>query len=143
MTDPAVLLQRLYQTTRAITHDLYRRLEPLGLFTSEWGIISVLHKDGPMSQAALAGRLNIEPPAISKMLLRLEQRNLITRRQGSSRRENLVGISDLARSQYDVWERLVAAHHAQILAGLSPADLDQLFGVLSRIYENARPSGEA
>ncbi|MTJ83295.1 MAG: MarR family transcriptional regulator [Telmatospirillum sp.] len=142
MTDPETLLQCLFKTTRAITHDLYRTLEPHGLFTSEWGLISLLHNQGPMSQAALAARLNIEPPAISKMLLRMEKRGLISRGPGSSRRENLVRISDQGLAQLDLWQRLVDDHHARILAGLSPAEIELLVSALSRIHENTRSPRE-
>jgi DNA-binding MarR family transcriptional regulator len=136
MVDADGLVHQLYQTTRAISKDLNQRFEPEGLYSSEWGIISILKKRGPMSQASLAGYLNIEPPAISKTLLRLEEKSLIKREIGLSRREKLVSLTTLAEERCHHWEKIIDGHHADLLTGVSQDDIEKLFSILGCLFDN-------
>ncbi|PKU22144.1 MarR family winged helix-turn-helix transcriptional regulator [Telmatospirillum siberiense] len=136
MVDADTVIHQLYQTTRAISKDLNQRFEPEGLFSSEWSIISVLRKRGPMTQASLAGYLNIEPPAISKTLLRLEEKGLIKRETGSSRREKLVSLTALSAEKYRQWENIIAAHHADLLREIGTDDLEHFVSVLAALFKN-------
>lgn len=139
MVDADTVIHQLYQTTRAISKDLNQRFDPEGLYSSEWSIISVLRKRGTMTQAALAGYLNIEPPAISKTLLRLEEKNLIKRATGASRREKLVSLTDLSQERYQQWETIIESHHADLLRGIRAEDLDHFVSVLGALFKNALP----
>ncbi|MDR3400972.1 MAG: MarR family transcriptional regulator [Chthoniobacter sp.] len=139
MTSPDSLLRRLFQAARAITRDLNAELESEGLFSAEWAILSLLHGAGPASQAALAAGLSIEPPAISKALARLEAKGLVSRGEGPNRRENRVALSPVAEARFALWAERAGAHHARVLAGLTPAETEQLHALLSRLYANVRP----
>jgi DNA-binding MarR family transcriptional regulator len=137
MIGPDALCQLLFRTTRAISKDLNQRLDAHGLFSSEWGVISLLRQRGPMTQAELSAYLNIEPPAISKTLLRLEKKRLVSRRVGKSRREKIVTLTSSAEALFPAWEQIVKAHHRKILKDIRRADRDQLYRVLSDVLVNA------
>ncbi|MDR3435469.1 MAG: MarR family transcriptional regulator [Telmatospirillum sp.] len=142
MVDADGLIHQLYQTIRAISKDLNQRFESQGIYSSEWSIISILKKRGPMSQASLAGYLNIEPPAISKTLLRLEEKNLIKREIGSSRREKLVSLTEYAKDKYREMEKIIESHHHEILNGISADSLDNMYSTLIALFKNACHSTE-
>jgi MarR family transcriptional regulator, transcriptional regulator for hemolysin len=141
MPGPHALCQLLYRTTRAISKDLNQRLEAYGLFSSEWGVVSLLRQRGPMTQAELSTYLNIEPPAISKTLLKLERKRLVHRRVGKSRREKIVALTAAADALFPEWEEIVKAHHHKILRGVRRADRDHLHRILSDVLANAGADG--
>lgn len=132
------IIHQLYQTTRIISTGLNQQLEPCGIFSSEWAIITTVKTQGTMSQTALANYLHIEPPAISKSLANLERKGLIERREGCNKREKTVVLTDLALSRYPHWNDIVRQQRQQLLAGLTPERLDSLYGVLKDIFNNAQ-----
>jgi DNA-binding MarR family transcriptional regulator len=90
-----------------------------------------------MTQAELSAYLNIEPPAISKTLLRLEKKRLVSRRTGKSRREKIVTLTGAADALFPEWEQIVKAHHRKILKNIRVADQDHLYRILSDVLANA------
>jgi DNA-binding MarR family transcriptional regulator len=132
------LMHLLYQTTRAISKNLNHLLGVYDLFSSEWTIIKVIKEKGTMSQASLAGYLNIEPAAISKSLLRLEKKKIIERRVGSDKREKSVFLTQMAIEQYPVWSLVVAGQREQMLGSLPTENQKELIAFLKKIYENAQ-----
>lgn len=133
-----MLLHQLYQTTRVITKGLNRRLEPLGIYTSEWSIILLLKENATMTQVGLANYLNIEPPAITNSLRKLEKKGFIERRPGADRREKKVCLSEKALEQYSKWEQAVNEYEKVIFTGLPKPKQDELSALLSTIFLNAR-----
>ncbi len=132
------IIHQLYQTTRIISTDLNQQLEPCGIYSSEWAIITTVKTRGAMSQTALANYLHIEPPAISKSLANLERKGLIERREGCNKREKTVVLTDVALSRYPHWNDIVRQQRQQLLAGLTQERLDSLYGVLKDIFNNAQ-----
>jgi len=143
MIGPDALCQLLFRTTRALSKDLNQRLDAHGLFSSEWGVISLLRQRSPMTQAELSAYLNIEPPAISKTLLRLEKKRLVHRRVGKNRREKIVTLTISANALFAEWEQIVKAHHQKILRGIRRTDQDHLYRILSDVLANANSGGGA
>ncbi|QDR83153.1 MarR family winged helix-turn-helix transcriptional regulator [Sporomusa termitida] len=134
------IIHQLYQTTRIISTGLNQQLEPCGIYSSEWAIITTVKTKGAMSQTALAKYLNIEPPAISKSLANLERKGLIERREGCNKREKTVMLTALALGRYTHWQAIVRQQRQQLLAGLSEERLNSCYGILKDICNNAQPS---
>lgn len=132
------IVHQLYQTTRIISTGLNQQLEPWGIYSSEWAIITTVKTKGAMSQTALANYLHIEPPAISKSLSNLERKGLIERREGCNKREKTVFLTDVALSRYPQWNNIVSQQRQQLLAGLSEERLDSFYGMLKDIFKNAQ-----
>lgn len=132
------LLHNLHQTTRVIARGVNRVLQPWGLSSSEWSIIRVLKLHGPQTQRALAAFLHIEPPAITKSLVRLEQRGLIDRSEGKDRRTKKTSLSERAVQLYPEWEERIREHRSALLADLSGERQEDLQDLLTHIRENAR-----
>lgn len=79
-------------------------LADYGLYSSEWSIIVTLKKNGPISQIALAKYLNIEPAAISKTVVKLEEKGFVGRKYINDKREKKVSLTEKALSQYTTWK---------------------------------------
>ncbi len=138
MEHSELLLHQLFQTVRIITKGLNRRLEPYGIYGSEWSIITTLNEKGSMTQAALASYLNIEPPAVSKSLVKLERKGLIMRISGVDKREKKVTLSQQALDQCFLWKEIVGHHRNAILNNLSEEEQKELTMLLKIIFQNAQ-----
>ena len=138
MDESEALLHQLFQTARIISKGLNSCLEPYGLYGSEWAIITTLKKEGAMNQGALAGYLNIEPPAVSRSLMKLERKGFITRNSGSDRREKTVFLSEAALQQYPQWLDISGHHRQAILADLPEEKVAELTGLLKNVFQSAQ-----
>lgn len=133
-----MLLHQLYQTTRIISKGLNKRLEPLGIYTSEWSIILLLKENGVMTQVGLANYLNIEPPAITNSLNKLEKKGFIERKPGVDKREKKVYLSETARKQYAKWEKAVNDYRNLIFADFTELKEKELSALLKTIFLSAQ-----
>lgn len=138
MENSEILLHQLFQTVRIISKGLNKSLDSHGIYGSEWSIITTLNEMGSMTQGALASYLNIEPPAVSKSLVKLEQKGLIMRIAGADKREKKVTLSEEAVEQYLMWREIVGHHRKVILNNLSEEKQKELTMLLRTIFQNAQ-----
>lgn len=138
MDKSEILLHQLFQTIRIISKGLNKSLEPYGLYSSEWSIITTLKEAGPMTQGALASYLNIEPPAVSRSLVKLEEKGLITRTSGIDKREKNVCLSVAALRQYPKWLEVSGQHRQAILSDLTEEKVNELTLLLKNVYHSAQ-----
>lgn len=138
MEKPEILLHQLFQTVRIVGKGLNKSLEPYGIYSSEWSIITTLNEKGSMTQGALASYLNIEPPAVSKSLVKLERKGLIMRLSGMDKREKKVTLSQEAVKQYLTWKEIVGQHRKAILQHLSEEEQRHLTMLLKTIFQDAQ-----
>ena len=136
--NPAKLIHLLYQTTRAISQGVNQVLVESGLYSSEWSIIVTIKENGPISQIALANYLNIEPAAISKTVVKLEEKGFIERKSGNDKREKIVLLTEKALSQYTIWEKAIDNHRQSVLVDLPEAKQHELYVMLESIYSNSQ-----
>ncbi|TWH47703.1 MarR family winged helix-turn-helix transcriptional regulator [Sporomusa sp. KB1] len=134
----STLIHLLYQTTRAISQGVNQALVEYGLYSSEWSIIVAIKETGPISQIALAKYLNIEPAAISKTVVKLEEKGFIERKSGNDKREKKVLLTEKALSQYTIWEKAIDDHRQSILVDLPQEKQHELYTMLESIYSNSQ-----
>ncbi len=132
------LLHQLFQTVRIVSKGLNHCLEPYGLYSSEWSIITTLKQTGPITQGTLASYLNIEPPAVSRSLVKLEKKGFITRTPGLDKREKNVCLSAAALQLYPKWLEISGFHRQAILEALSEDDRNELTRLLKTIHQTAQ-----
>lgn len=134
----AKLIHLLYQTTRAISQGVNQVLAEYGLYSSEWSIIVAIKETGPVSQIALANYLNIEPAAISKTVVKLEEKGFIERKSGNDKREKKVFLTEKALNQFTIWEKVIDNHRQSILVDLPIEKQHELHEMLESIYSNSQ-----
>jgi len=138
MTKQEKLLHQLFQTVRMISKGLNAILEPYGLYSSEWAIITTLKESGPLTQGSLSNYLSIEPPAVSRSLVKLEKKGFITRISGTDKREKRVSLSEEALAQYPQWLEVSRQHRHAVLADLPEETQAELELWLKSIYQSAQ-----
>jgi DNA-binding MarR family transcriptional regulator len=135
--DQAKLIHLLYQTTRTISQGVNHVLAEHGIYSSEWSLIVALKETGPISQIALANYLHIEPAAISKTVVKLEEKQLVARKSGLDKREKQVFLTEKALCRFAVWEEAINKHRQTILGDLSEEKQQELSLMLESIYKNS------
>lgn len=87
-----------------------RRQADTGLSPSQLAALSSVERHGPLTLGALAEHEQVAPPSITKVVAKLEQRELVVRSPGVDRRVVVVAITPAGeallaevRQRKDVW----------------------------------------
>lgn len=108
-----------------------------GATFATWTILAALRLEGPMIQRGLARYLGIEGPTLSRHLEAMERRDLVSRtRDGADRRAAVVALTEEGDSRFEEIESVALRSQAQMLRGLSDADVRRLSELLERIRRN-------
>lgn len=114
-------------------------LEPLGLTHPQYLVMLALWGEAPMSVKAIAEAIQLDSPTLSPLLKRLESAGLITRERDSRDERNLVvNLTPAGAAMREQAVRIPPAVVERL--GVTPADLEELREVLSRVNEAARRS---
>lgn len=102
-------------------------LEPHGLTTPEYTALSVLERRGGLSSAQLARRTLVTAQAMNQVVIRLEQRKLISRTPDPehARRQQMV-LTAKGKALVASCDRVTRAIEDQMLAPLSRSERDAL-----------------
>lgn len=84
MMRTAPLLELLQQCQRTHRARLAALLAPHGLHAGQEALLLVIWTQPGLRQAALADRLGVEPPTVSRMLERLERAGLVQRKRDAN-----------------------------------------------------------
>ena len=89
------------------------------------------------SQIQLAKAIGIEQPSLVRTLDQLEEKRLITRQTcASDRRAKRIKLTEEASPIINAMESVIDSTRKEILSGMSPADIQQLSGMLARLEQN-------
>jgi MarR family transcriptional regulator, transcriptional regulator for hemolysin len=117
---------------------LDEQLRPLGYGTARMEALSTIDRaHEPSAQIAIAKRIGIEGPTLTRMLDTLEAEGLVVRRADpNDRRTKLIELTDAGRRALE--EILAVAHNFRksILEDLSDAELDAVNKVTDKLLTN-------
>lgn len=138
IVEPPQSIGRLLNFASGRTNALCAKLlEPYGLSLPQWAILSCLWRNGSLTVSALADLVGTGLPATSRIIDRMVDRGLVSRRtHESDRRTIVVQVTELGNRMdhlSDFHERINDA----LLAGFSEEDRKKSYELLSRMQENA------
>jgi DNA-binding MarR family transcriptional regulator len=114
-----------------------RRLDPHGLTSAQWGPLLMLQKAGSMPVAELARRMFIDAGAMTRMLDRLEKKQLCKRvRSTDDRRVVQVELTPQGTAAITEVPAVLADVLNAHLAGFSKTEWQALKGYLQRLVDN-------
>lgn len=116
------LIHQINQCARLITKKANERLEPFGLYSSQWSILYCLKTIGPMTQKEIWSYLNVEAPTVTRTIKRLEENGWIQREQGEDKREKLVVLTKEAELKYDSINQEMLKFEEDMLADFHDGD---------------------
>ncbi|MHB1565459.1 MAG: MarR family winged helix-turn-helix transcriptional regulator [Acidiferrobacter sp.] len=129
---PAVL----HETARLWRTELDRRLRPLGLSQAKWRMLLHISCSEECTQAELATRLGVEAPTVVGLLDRLAADHLLERREcPHDRRSKTVHLKDAGRALLKPITEMADALSVELLADLSPEEIQGSMTVLQRIRD--------
>ena len=124
-------------TAHAMEHAFNEELQPYGITYRQAQVIGCLVKDPEITQAAMARRLNVEPPTLAGVLHRMERDGWVRRvRCESDARCNRIELLPTVRP---VWNRIAACARRvrkRALRGVAPQDFETVRGVLKAVLVN-------
>lgn len=126
---------RMILIARRYRAQLDEQLRPLGYGTARMEALSTIARaPGPSAQIAIAKRIGIEGPTLTRMLDSLEADGLVVRRQDpTDRRTKLIELTDEGRSALDEIMRVAHAFRASVLKSLSDDELDRVNAVTDKL----------
>ena len=118
----------------AFGDDLHRH----GLTISMWRVLAVLWHHGELKVTDLMVDTSIEQSTLSRLLVAMEKKELLTRRRNESdARAVLVQLTPSGRKLTKELIPYALRNERVALRGFAPEEVDQLYSLLSRVYENA------
>ena len=111
----------------------------LDLSSLQYTILSVLAHNQDLSSSRLSRRFYVTPQAMGEVILLLERKGLIERREDpSNRKALLLSLTKLGRTVYAEGEAIAENLERTIFADLSSSDLVTLRSVLSSALAQLR-----
>ena len=121
----------------AVVKGVERQIEPHGLINMEFAILKAFNDKDEWTVTHLADLLPADAPRISRLVSRLVDRGLLRRRRRTDdRRVVLLKLTKQGREMTDELCESVNRHEAQLLAGVSEAELEALHSVTEKILAN-------
>lgn len=139
----ALLLSRLGDHT---ARRFAARLEPLGLTPPQVAVLRIVGQHPGLSQQALSERLGTVPSRVVRLVDELEERGLVVRRRSrTDRRHHELHVADHAADDIAALLEVVAAHDAEITAGLTASEKKTLAALLGKLAhsQGLDPGGSA
>jgi MarR family transcriptional regulator, lower aerobic nicotinate degradation pathway regulator len=127
------LLSRVHLRAHAGFQDA---LAPLKLTPKSFGALTMIHEDGPLSQAALGEKLVIDRTTIVAVVDELERAGYVERgRNTADRRVHSLQATTAGKNALRAAERVAQRAQDDLLADLDTGERDQLATLLGRIAD--------
>jgi DNA-binding MarR family transcriptional regulator len=113
------------------------RLAPLGLTAAQWSVVVYLAEDIASTPAELAGLLNYDRGAMTRLIDRLEAKGFVTREPNrKDRRSVTLSLTNAGRKAYPAIRPLIVDVLNELLQGFNAAEVAQLESLLLRMLKN-------
>lgn len=124
------------QLARNFTKKLNEKISPLGLYSSQWGIVLYLHKKGQCTQIELCKYLGVEAPTITRTLARMEKMGLVVRTEGKDKREKNIKLTEKANEEFPKWYKAAISVELEATTNISEEELDIFNKVVEKMMLN-------
>lgn len=120
----------LNDASRAIRRRFEARTAAHGLSATQWRLLGLTLREGPLTQAMLAERLDVEPMSVSRLIDRMEQGGWVSRvPHPDDRRARIVLPTDRARAAAPEVREVIQTICAEALTALNDEE--------RRVFEKA------
>lgn len=121
---------------RSFTKRLNEKICPLGLYSSQWGIILYLYEKKQCTQIELSQYLSVEAPTITRTLARMEEMGWVTREYGNDKREKHIKLTQKAYEVFIEWNQVDNNIEIDAVKDISKDELDIFNNVLQKMIKN-------
>ncbi|MDE7137840.1 MAG: MarR family transcriptional regulator, partial [Ruminococcus sp.] len=116
---------------------IYSEAQKIGLTSGQPKILDYLYEHEGSDQKTIAGYCEIEPATLGSILLRMEQKGLIERRQENGNRRSLfVYLTENGKEVCEKMHDIFSQKDKQASDGLTTAEINELKRLLTKVCEN-------
>lgn len=127
----------LMKSHSVMQRKIYSEAQKLGLTSGQPKILDYLYEHEGSDQKTIAGYCEIEPATIGSILLRMEQKGLIERRQKNGNRRSLyVYLTDTGKEICIKMHDIFRQADEQAISGISPEKIQEVKNILTEICRN-------
>ncbi len=123
----------LRMASRALTQIYDEAMRPLGIKSTQFSLMRMIHRHGPITFQALAEKMVLDQTTLPRSLRTIEKDGFVRIAAGEDRRERLVSLTDkgaaILAKAVPVWERTQASVREKFKA----ERLDRLLSDLDRL----------
>lgn len=124
----------LMRQMRRCNHLLYHKFS---LNFSQNRILSLLNREGPMTQKALMCKMQIQPGSLSEVLAKVEGAGLVERRRCEDDRRNFeIRLTEEGVKQAEAFERDRQEMAQLLFATLDDGEKQQLMNLMTKLHEH-------
>ena len=130
---------RLVQRVRhALVTHIDSAMAALDLTAAQWTVVIYLAEDLATTPAELSRLLHYDPGAMTRLIDRLEKKNIVKRAPSDAdRRSVVVSLTEQGRALYPEIRPLIIDVLNHLLRGFSQTEVKQLENLLLRVLHNA------
>ena len=135
-------MDRSFHYLLMATQSLFQRgvmaeLNGSGLTAGQPKVLEFLSQHGESDQKTIASYCEIEPATVGSILLRMERSGLVVRRQHEGNRRSLfVSLTEQGEQAAAAVAEIFRETETAAVSGLSPEELEQLKGLLDRLWRS-------
>lgn len=123
--------------TASLNSRFLERLRPYGVTVQRWRVLMVIMNKGPRNISELIKLTLIPQSALSRLIDQMERDSLVRRRISEiDTRVVQVELTDHGRQIYHTLAPTASRHAHDMIEGLTPAEIDNLFLTLDKILTN-------
>ncbi|MDE6091871.1 MAG: MarR family transcriptional regulator [Ruminococcus sp.] len=127
----------LMKSHSVMQRKIYSEAQKMGLTSGQPKILDYLYEHEGSDQKTIAGYCEIEPATLGSILLRMEQKGLIERRQENGNRRSLfVYLTENGKEVCEKMHDIFSQKDKQAVNGLSSSEINELKKILTKICEN-------
>lgn len=127
---------KVNQLARNFTKKLNEKISPLGLYSSQWGIILYLYEKKQCTQIELSQYLGVEAPTITRTLTRMEEMGWVIRSEGKDKRERLIKLTEKAYEMFPKWHETAQNIEVEAIKNIDKDELEIFNNILEKMMKN-------
>lgn len=130
---------RVHRCARALRRHLLLTMAGVGLDLTpeQWFILNKLRQKDGQSQVELGAEIFADRPNMSRMLMGMHGRGLVTRQSDAEDgRRHVIYLTPKGRQVHDQMAEVIPGIRRAIFSGISPEDLKTAMRVLEQIEHN-------
>lgn len=127
----------LMKSHSVMQRKIYSEAQKIGLTSGQPKILDYLYEHEGSDQKTIAGYCEIEPATLGSILLRMEQKGFIERRQKNGNRRSLfVYLTENGKEVCKKMHDVFSLKDKQAIEGLTAEEIENLKKTLTKICEN-------
>ncbi|MCM1314295.1 MAG: MarR family transcriptional regulator [Muribaculaceae bacterium] len=127
----------LMKSHSVMQRKIYSEAQKIGLTSGQPKILDYLYEHEGSDQKTIAGYCEIEPATLGSILLRMEQKGLIERRQkNGNRRSWFVYLTENGKEICEKMHDIFSKADEQAIENISPVEIEEIKNLLTKICRN-------